>query len=219
MTLMRNIYLPSTMFRKNNQKANSLRANRGGTRKSSQQTRMESPSRQDNALILRPEYQGQPVTVLKIPCSPILLSTIVTTGVIAQLTTLYAGLVPNFAARFLAFEQFRIVKAKAKISNFSVTNPGFINQWFDSDNSGTPTTSQAENSLARRFAASRPGPHVLDYVPHDPAEQGWSLVSAASGIIGYHKVYTDNANYGSSIVATPYSLLDLELTIQFRGFV
>jgi hypothetical protein len=169
--------------------------------------------------MLRPEYPGQPTTTLVIQATPQVLSTTVTTGVIANQTTLGAAIIPNFATRFLAFEQFRIVKVKAKVENFAVTNPGLGNSWFDSDAAFTPNASRTENALAKRFPFSKPSGHELSYVPHDPSEQGWSLVSNATGNIGNHYLYTDNANYGSSIVATAYALLQFELTVQFRGFV
>lgn len=174
----------------------------------------------DPALRLIPEYRGQPVIQQVIQATGGPLSTTVTTGAIANIVTLSAANISNFASRFVTFEQFRIVKVRARVRNFSVQNPGILNMWYDSQQSSTPTATLATNAISKKFnASSVEKEHTLVYTPHDPAEQAWSLVSAASGPIGYFKLYTDNSTYGSSIVATPYCLVEFDFTIQFRNFV
>jgi len=207
------------MNRNGNQKVNSLRANRGGTRKSGQHRYMKV-SKQDNALLLRPEYKGQPVTALIISGGQQVLSTTITTGVIAFTTPIEAALIPNFATRFAAFSEFRLIKAKARIASFSSTLPGLLNQWFSEDDTSTPTTAKAQNAMARRFPACDVQVNQLSYVPHDPAQQTWQLVSSgAATSIGNHKIFTNNPDYGASTVATQYLSLEYELTVQFRGFI
>lgn len=203
------------MNRNGNPKAKSFRANRGGTRKSSQRKGMES------ALILYKEYPGQPTMSMVLEGNYGVLSTTVTSGAIAlSLAIAQNGILNNFAARFLAFDQFRVVKAVAKVRLFSTQNPGVLSMFFSEDNSATPTAIIIGQATCKRFPASDVDRvHTLSYVPHDPAQQTWTTVAAGNPTIGYFKLYTDNAAYGSSIVATQYLSLTFDLTVQFRGLI
>jgi hypothetical protein len=171
-------------------------------------------------LYLRPEYKGQPVVAHKMLTYLAPLSTTVTTGVIAVTTSINPGILANFATRFAGYSEFRIVKAEAIIRCFSSVNPGTILQWFSEDDTAAPTSAKAFNVISKGFSASAVIPeHRLTYTPHDPAQQTWTLVASGAPVIGYHKIYTDNATFGSSIVATQYLSVAYELTVQLRGFI
>jgi len=174
----------------------------------------------DMTLALKPEFPGQPVCALKVQSGPIPLSTTVTTGLIALNAAINSGLVNAFATRFAAFNEWRIVKAKAHVMCFDSTNPGVISQWYESaQSSTTPNAVAAENAPAQRFNASAVDrTHDLSYVPHDPGEQAWTPVGTAF-TSGNYKIYTDNANYGASIAAKGYLVVNFDLTFQFRGFI
>jgi hypothetical protein len=202
------------MMNNQKKKANGLR-NRGRQAGRRLQKRQPFP---DNALLLRPEYKGQPVASFIISSTPIVLSTTVTTGAIAQNTTLSGAILPNFATRFAAWSDYRIVKIMAKVSSFSSTNPGLINHWFSEEDAAAPTSAKAQNAQARRFPACDISQNVISYTPHDPSQQTWTLV-ASQPTIGYYKLYTNNADFGASIVATQYLLLEFESTVQLRGFI
>jgi hypothetical protein len=178
-------------------------------------------ARQDTVLFLRPEFPGQPVCVHKVyTFVPPLLTTVTSGAIISNSTLVASTLIPNLATRFAGYSEFRIVKVIAKVRCYSTTNPGILVMWFSEDDSTAPTATKAISSVAKEFSASANLPeHTLTYVPHDPAQQTWTLVSSGAPVIGYHKLYTDNANFGSSIVATPYCTLAFESTVQFRGFI
>ncbi len=174
----------------------------------------------DSALQLRPEYSGQPV------CSHIIFnsnganSTTVTTGVIAVTTALTsANLIPALSTRFAGYDQFRIVKVEARLRMFSSTNPGLVIMYFDDTNAAPTGNAASFASSVKMNASDISGCRSLTYVPHDPAQQFWSTVAGGSATIGYFKLYTDNANFGSSIVATPYCIVEFYSTVQFRGFL
>lgn len=180
----------------------------------------QRPRTRDNVLYLRPEYKGQPVVAHKIVTFVGPQSTTVTTGVIAVNTTLSSALINAFATRFAGYSEFRIVKAEAIIRCYSSTNPGIIRHWFSEDDSAAPSINKALNVTTKDFSASAIIPeHRLTYTPHDPAQQTWTLVASGAPVIGYHKVYTDNANFGASIAVTPYFSVVYELTVQLRGFI
>jgi hypothetical protein len=197
-------------------KANGLR-NRG--RKAGSRLQRRQPKLQIQALQLMPEYKGQPVVTHVVPGTPVKVTTTVTTGAIAQQIILQSSSILNFAARFIGYTEFRIIKATAKVASFSSTNPGLLNHWFTEDDGAAPTATRAQQAQARRFPASDIRENVISYRPLDPAQQTWSLVSSGAPVIGYYYLYTNNANYGSSIVATDYALIDMEYTVQFRGFI
>jgi hypothetical protein len=174
----------------------------------------------DNALILRSEYNGQPVMQLRLYGNGGPQLTTVTSGQVALSTALNSSIITNFAARFPGFSEFRISKCIAKMRCFASTSPGIMNAWFSEDDSGTASATIALRTVCKRFNLSDTGKcHELTYVPHDPAQQTWTLVSSGAPTIGYFKLYTDNANFGSSIVATAVMLLEYEFDVQFRGLI
>jgi hypothetical protein len=176
--------------------------------------------RPDPALELRPEYRGQPVVALKVPGIGSVLSTTVTTGVIALNSSLSSAAMNTFTTRFAAFSEYRISKVLVKVRNFATSNPGIGVMWFSEDDSSSPTLTKAVNILGKRFNFSNVDQvHTLSYVPHDPAQQTWTLVASGTPVIGYFKLYTDNTNFGSTIVATQQCNVEFDFTVQFRGFI
>lgn len=205
-------------MQKQNRKQNKKNGAKGGNPRARRAT--NSSVGGDNALMLRPEFIGQPVTELKIQSTSGVLGTTVTTGLISLNQSLNSTLIANFTTRFAGFAEFRIVKVMSKLRLFSSTNPGIISQWFSEDDSAANTAAKAANAAAQRISCSAvERVHTLTYVPHDPAQQTWTLVSSGAPVVGYHKVYTDAANYGSSIVATPYAYVEYDIFVQFRGLI
>jgi hypothetical protein len=183
-------------------------------------SRKEKPSKRDNALILRPEFKGQPVIVLKIPGLVQILATLVTSGNVVVNNTISSALIYTFAARFVGFTEFRIIKTRAIIRHFSSQSPGTYLTWFAEDDSSTPTAAKALEAPAKYMNWSAVDKEMsLEYVPHDPAQQTWTLVSSGAPAIGYHKIYADNTNFGTSAVASNVGTLRYEHTVQFRGLI
>lgn len=205
----------STMRSNSNQKAKvrgprqNLRNRNGSARRS----RVEDP-----AIRMRPSYPGQPTLEIWVPGTPEVLSTTVTTGVIAEVTTLSNALLPSFSTRFAAWVDHRITKYRVKVTNFSSTNPGLLNHWFDEESSNPPSSSNAISAKAKRFGASVVGTKTIEFTVRDPTQLNYSPL-ATSTTVGYYKMYTNNADFGSSIVASQYCLKEVEALCQFRGFI
>jgi hypothetical protein len=175
--------------------------------------------KQDPNWILRPAFPGQPTYSCKVQSDPVKLTTTVTTGVIASTIIISSANITNFAARFQGFEEGRIIKAKLKISTFSSTNPGRILVYADADDATTPTLALAQSHKRLEFSAGdNKGVKSIVYDVHDLAKLEWTSVFAGLPACGYFKIYTNNANLGSSIVATDYLDYSIEYTLQFRGF-
>lgn len=178
-----------------------------------------SISSRDNALLLRPEYNGQPVCAHILSGTPQIITLSSGSATINQ--GISSALIPTFATRFAGYSEFRIVKAVVRVSCFSSTQAGLGNIWFSEDDTAAPTAAKATNARARRFNWSDvDNRHTMTYVPHDPAQQTWTLTSSGAPVVGYFKLYTDSAVYGTpSASASTIALVDYELTVQFRGFI
>jgi hypothetical protein len=181
----------------------------------------QRPNKNDNALLLRPEFKGQPAISLKVKGFPSILTTSVTSGQInSNIPVQATTLINSFTTRFQAFTEYRIVKCTAKLKNFSCSNPGLCNFWFTEDDTSTPTAAKALQAEAKQVNfADIVGNHKMTYVPHDPAQQTWTLVASGAPIVGYFKVFTDNANFGSTIIATTVGIIAYDLVVQFRGLI
>jgi hypothetical protein len=175
---------------------------------------------QDPGLILRPSYTGQPTFACKVDADPIVLSTTVTTGLIANTTTLTNALISNFATRFALWDEYRVIKVEAIVRLFSTSNPGQLNMWFDIPTTAgaAPALADSRKNRAQRFSASAVmQTRRLAFTPTDPTLQLWEPL--ATGLtIGVFKLFTNNADYGASTVATQYCEVTFRMTLQFRGY-
>lgn len=192
-------------------------------RKRNQKTKSHNssfrPNHNDNALMLRPEYKGQPAIVIKMNADPLLVTTTVGAG-FSSTTALQNSNIANFSSRFAAFTEFRVVKVEATARNFSSVNSGIANMWFTEDDASSPSSTSARDAKALQYNyANIVAGYQLSYVPHDPAQQTWNLVSTGNPIIGYFKHYTNITNFGCPNAATQLGAIEFVYTVQFRGLV
>ncbi len=175
----------------------------------------------DPNLELRSSFKGQQMSSMIVKQAPVPMTTTVTTGVIAsRLQVDPVSLVPNWATRFQPlWEEYRVIKARAIISLFSSTNPGQINFWWDEKGFiGPPSNTEAlDKTQLILSAGSNQNRHVSTWTAHDLGDLTYLETSSPRTPVSF-QVYTDNANYGSSVVATAYLTVTLELTVQFRGY-
>lgn len=178
------------------------------------------PAKIDRGLAaLRPAFPGQVVKQFTCEGTPVLLTTTVTTGVIAQQYVVQAGQITNFATRFGAlFEEYRIVHCKIKLKNFSSTNPGLFTHWFDEKDANAPTAAEALQKSKFQFSCASPSPHTMNWTARDPLDLQYISIGTTNTTVVSYKIYTDTATYGSSAVATPYAQITSEFTVQFRGY-
>lgn len=173
---------------------------------------------QELALQLKPEFKGQQVCVLKVNGFPVPITTTVGAGYSASVPISGAGMIPNFIARFVGFTEYRIIKAKQTALNYSANNPGIANMWFSEDDSSSPSSTTAYDAKTLQYNyADIIGKHSQTYVPLDPVQQEWTLVSTGTKVVGYLKHYTNVTNFGCPSAATPLGSVKIELTVQFRG--
>lgn len=149
---------------------------------------------------------------------PIKFTTTVTTGVIASSTQILYTLISSFTTRFATWDEYRVIRVRFHVRFFSSTLPGILRVWVEDRSNATPTLAiaQADKGLSPNMSdvARR---HMLDYRIMDPVYVDYTQLNATQGI-GYLNVYTNNAQYGSTVVATDVCVITPEFTIQFRGF-
>jgi hypothetical protein len=168
---------------------------------------------------LIPAFPGQVVKSFKLEATPLTITTTVTTGVIAQVFAVKASNIANFATRFGAlFEEYRIVRARFTVRCFSSTNPGLLIHWIDEKQTANPTSAEALQKSMKSFSASSPSPHVITWTANDPLDLQYIDIGTTSTELATYKIYTDNALFGSSIVATAYACVAPEFWVQFRGY-
>ena len=164
-------------------------------------------------------YPGQITKSFVLEGLPVLLTTTVTTGLIAtSLSTAALSTVQNFGTRFGAlFEEYRVVRVKFTVKTFSSTNPGLFVHWIDEKQGAAPTSAEALQKSSKSFSCASPSPHTLVWTANDPLDL--QFVDIASGVnSAYYKVYTDNTNFGSSAAVTAYGQIFPVYHIQFRGY-
>lgn len=165
-----------------------------------------------------PAFPGQKTFNVTLRILPSLNTTTVTTGVIAlssQITiTSINGWNPNFQN---TWEEYRIVACRSRVTPFSSTNAGLLTAWFDEKNSAAPTLQESVQKNVKMIGAAQVNkPLWLSWHARDPLDLQYQLPTVAYTPVTM-KVYTNNANWGASIVATPYFLLETWVDIQFRG--
>lgn len=168
-----------------------------------------------------PSYPGQQLAQFKMLSISNVSSTTVTTGAVALARAIDpTGEVTNWVDRFQdLFEEYRVVKATLKINCFSSTNPGVLNAWVDEVVSTAPTSTAASERTILKFSASSvQKTHILVWKPVSLPDLAYTPVATALNP-AWFKVYTDNASFGASVVATQYFTSVMEFVIQFRGFI
>jgi len=170
-------------------------------------------------LRLIPSYPGQATQQIDIPCTPTLLATTVTTGLIASVITVSKALVEAFATRFGAtWDEYRIVRAHFTYRMMSSINPGLIQVWFDEQSNVTPSLAGSQSRFVKSWNASAVDEDLsITWVPSDLGDLVYTAIGSTSTPV-YLKTYTDNANYGAQNTVVNYVLVVPKLTFQFRGF-
>ncbi len=146
-------------------------------------------------------------------------TTTVTTGAIASSTAITVGLVDNFSARFALFDEFKIRSVHLRFYTLSTANQGVINVWIEPLSNATPTLALSKDNKTLTFSLSDSSrSHTLDYTIKDPNLTIWAPVTTTTAQVGYVKVYTDNAAYGATTVATDVLVVVGTMVVDFRGF-
>ncbi len=166
-----------------------------------------------------PSFPGQHTFEGWFQASPTVVSTTVTTGVISTDYDVNAAAIVNWNTRFqVTFREYRIIRARFRTRNFSTVNPGVFATWFDEKSTATPTSNEAQDKATKLFScADVIGNHSLEWTAHDPLDLQYTISTTTNVTPVSFKIYTNNANFGSSIVATQYADILPEFYVQFRG--
>jgi len=165
-------------------------------------------------------YPHQVCWEVWVPGTPTKFTTTVTSGLIAGVIGVTNTNVSAFATRFgSTFVEHRLIRAIFKIRLFSSTNPGVLQIWIDEKSTVTPTLAEAnERAVLTPSASGTSLSPVLKWVAADPLDLQYSALSSSPQPATF-KVFTNNANFGSSIVATDYLEVEPAFQFQFRGLL
>ncbi len=109
------------------------------------------------------------------------------------------------------------MEAIYQVNCFSTANPGLILNFIDEKSSTVPTAAAVNERALERYSASDVvKSHRLRWLAKDITDLTYNAVATATNPC-YFKLYTDNANFGSSVVATPYITSFVKYRFQFRG--
>jgi len=196
---------------------NNKRKNQGKPRRARNNNRVGL--RQLLAITDQASYAGLQRTRLTIPGTPVLLSTTVTSGLIASTQAVQKTSISSFATRFATtYDEYRFVGCNYKCRAVG-PNPGVGVVWFDEKSNSTATLTDSQEKTGRRFpfnSGNSKSDFVMRWRANDLVDLQWSAI-ATTQTPAYFKIYSDNANYGASIVATPYLLIEPEYIVEFRG--
>jgi hypothetical protein len=165
-------------------------------------------------------YPRQIVWDVWLPGNPLKETTTVTTGTIASVYQVREQTINSFATRFgSTFVEYRIVQADVFLRLFSATNPGVIQVWFDEQSNATPTLAEAgERYISSVNASAVDESPSWTWTAGDPLDLQYTPIAGSVTPVTF-KFFTNNANFGSSIVATDYFEIQSRLRVQFRGLM
>jgi hypothetical protein len=166
------------------------------------------------------EYSGQQNVKLLIVGSPFLLSTTVTSGLIASATVLDAqSLITNFATRFNnCFAEYRAIRYTFRLRPLTVST-GVSRVFFAPVTPPALIDAQERNGryLANTSADTKSDTQFT-YIPRDTSELAFNQTNAGpSGILQYFCVYTNGANFGAPVTVVPLWFIQPEILVEFRG--
>jgi hypothetical protein len=166
---------------------------------------------------------GAKVHNFKLPAAPVQLVSTVTTGIIAYEGQVSPPTVVNgwSGTWQTIFDEYRIIKATVSLRPVGLNTGESIFFIVDGTGSlGTPTYLEAfarpHKMLNNNVQLFEKKNNSLIWSGRDFTDLTWR--SCGTGYNPFHYyVYTDNSNLGSSTTATITWIVDVELTIQFRG--
>lgn len=161
---------------------------------------------------------GNPNLTLVLP-EVIGISAVVGTGTLATSTNLNAGLLTNFATRFQAFDEYRILKLKFYVYSLS-TSQGYASVYVDPLSNAAPTSTTMQTNVAKWVPlnqGSAPKPYVFTYNVSDSALLAYQPIATTTFNVGFLKAYADTTNTGNNLATGNLLLIRADVTVEFRG--
>jgi hypothetical protein len=165
-------------------------------------------------------YSGQQVFRAHLTATNSLLSTTITTGVIAQAYTVSAGSITGFTTRFgSTFDEYRILGVKIRIRPLSATS-GVSAMWFDEKVTSSPTINEATERTVVLHSNSNASSQTninMNWHARDLLDLQYTPIGTTSVVPVTFKVYTDVSNYGAPATVTPVWIVEPVFVVEFRG--
>lgn len=169
-----------------------------------------------------PQFKGEAHLTLKLRNTPVLHTTTVTTGVIADAIAINPESdIQSFATRFAStFQEYRLVKARLMIRPCG-SSTGVSRVWQESHNSASVTSQSASEKsgliLPNTMTNSRSVSQLI-WKPRGVEVLEWSGIGSST-TFGQFSLYTDLASFNAPATATVLWETQIEYTIEFRGLV
>lgn len=164
-------------------------------------------------------YLGQQHALLTMPQASIILTTTVTTGVIASAISISGASVQNFPTRFgSTFDEFRLLKAVVRIRPLA-TASGLTRFWFDEKSSSVPAANEAEERYTKSLVNTQNNSQSccsMTWQARDLLDLEFVAIGSSFTPL-YFKTYTDVANLGGPQAATALWIIEPMITLEFRG--
>jgi hypothetical protein len=167
-------------------------------------------------------YPGQLVQTIQCVATPVIYTTVVTTGLIAQSLTIDGTQINDFVLRFqTAFEYYLITKVVFEIEAIGVSTGVTVFYVEENTSAGVPTSDKAKDAtpqlLLTNNSSSPKGRGRVVWKPSRIEQFEWNLTSSGTPDMALLQVYTSAAEYGSPIVATATWIIRPIYFVSFRN--
>jgi len=166
-----------------------------------------------------PQFPGEVHTTMKLRGAPVLHTTTVTSGVIADGIDIQPVAIAGWTTRFQdTYQEYRVIKAVLRIRPVG-SSTGVTRIWQESSVLSTPTANQASERGGLTLPNTMTNPKSVIaavYKPYGVNMLTWTPVNASLAPSQF-SVYTDLANYNAPATATVLWLSEVEYTLEFRG--
>jgi hypothetical protein len=162
-----------------------------------------------------------PVLTLPIYGTQVLLTTTVTTGLIASEQQISPpSTVSGWSSRFsTTFQEYRVISVTLEFIAVAI-NPGVTSFFIYEGSSGlgTPTVTEASEIPGRWINNNNQGAsrHMLKWRAKDFTDASWRGISTGYNPFHWY-AYTDATNFGSPTTAQNLWIVRPRMVIQFRG--
>jgi hypothetical protein len=148
-----------------------------------------------------------------------LVSTTVTTGVIANTYQMSTAGIESFAARFgSTFDEYRILRVDVRVRPVNAAS-GVSAMFFDEKSTSAPTLADAGEKTLSLFPNTNSAQRtqiMMRWRARDLLDLQYTAIGASATPVTF-KIYTDTANFGAPAAVTPVWLVEPLFHFEFRG--
>jgi hypothetical protein len=148
-----------------------------------------------------------------------LVSTTVTTGVIANTYQMSTAGIESFAARFgSTFDEYRILGVDVRVRPVNAAS-GVSTMFFDEKSTSAPTLADAGEKTLSLFPNTNSAQRtqiMMRWRARDLLDLQYTAIGSTVTPVTF-KIYTDTANFGAPTTVTPVWLVEPLFHIEFRG--